>query len=807
MQKIAFIDFWNATPHLETAFELAKLHLDRGDHVSYFFAGHDLIVTQDVNYAPGKNGSNKRLPELVGAQLLKSENFKFHRRCNLPISEVPIYFNFETIDELIKCRYKNFSIGSAVLNNFIDLTKQVDIDIKPYYLQIQDLLKDAISCYEFALEILSSGKINLLYVFNGRFINTAAVAAAAKNLNIEVYFHERGSSKDRYFLEKYNTLNLIEMQKATHSAWSESYSLNPSQAKEIASNFFIDNRKGLEKNWISYAKSQKKNLLPKFSVGKRIVTYFSTCDDEYLAIDGWDWDSCDWKDQYSAVMTLIDLCKANNSIELFIRLHPNLIHKSKRQQEKWNNLAKIKGVNIINADSNIDTYGLIDASDLVITSSSMVGIESVYWGTPAVLLGPSYYSSLGAVHVAKTKDALKSYLQNNKLIANRDASLPFGYFWSTFGTPHIYYQPNNFYVGNFLDVNLAGQNIKNLIIVIFKENILTPTWESFKKNVVSELNADLAVLTINSPLDFNKSEYWTNSKFKFEMSTVNAQLGNDKFHQEDVLIKEFLINKIESEGLDDLYDNFIITNSKYNWVGAHPPIEFLKTDESWVHSSKEGIINQHLVLKSEDLGTLLPTRKMPSKTKISLPFPCIMYSNQRTDIGSILNQKLMTEYEIPVTTNMREFYTAKSNYLLINTHKSWHGIMGTLDTKGGFSPSFLLMDRHFNTLDLNLNTNKISRLKSDDPNDKILMELQKNSYLMMRFIDNNAILFDSLDDSMEAIYKIYNFDRTDNKALWQINGDANKAIGLNSSGHFTSHISEIASPPLVVELLTLTPIL
>jgi hypothetical protein len=794
MQKIAFIDFWNATPHLQTAFELAKLHLDRGDHVSYYFAGHDLIVTQDVNFFSGVKGYKYRLPELVGAQLLKGENFKFHRRCNLKIYETSCNLNFETIDELIKYKYKNFSIGSAVFNTLIDLTKQVDIEIGFHGSRIQALIIDAINCYEFAHHTLSSQNIDVLYVFNGRFINTAAVTAAAQNLNVEVYFHERGSSKDKYFLEKFNTLNLSEMQKATHSTWDESYSLNSSQAKEIASNFFINTRKGLERNWLSYTKSQKKNLLPKFSAKKKIVSYFSTCDDEYLAIDGWDWDSSDWKDQYSGVLTLIDLCKTDKSIELFIRLHPNLVHKSKSQQAKWNNLAKIKEVTIINADSKIDTYGLVEASDLVITSSSTVGIESVYWGTPAVLLGPSYYSSLEAVYIAKTKDVLRCLLKSNSLIANRDASLPYGFFWSTFGTPHLHYKAHDFFDGHFLGVDLKGQKIKNLIVVIL--DVVNPilNWKNFEKNVVSELDADLAILVVNSWPDISKSKYWTNSKFKFEMSTLNQT------QVKDVLIREFLLNKIADEGLDDIYDNLIFTSPKFHWVGPHPPIEFLKKDESWVHAPEEEINNQHLVIKSEDIRTFLSIRNTSITKKVSLPFPCIMYSTQKNNMEDTL-------LNIPAPINLCEFYTAMSNFAVINTENSWGGIFEKIYLKGGFSPSFLLMDRYFNTLDINLNTNKKPRLKYNDSDSAILKEIQSDSCLMMKFVDNDAFLFDSLDDLKEPIYKIFKFNALGNKLIWLKNGESNKAIGLNSSGYFTRNINEIVSPPLVLDLVTLSPII
>jgi hypothetical protein len=348
------------------------------------------------------------------------------------------------------------------------------------------------------------------------------------------------------------------------------------------------------------------------------------------------------------------------------------------------------------------------------------------------------------------------------------------------------------------------KKINNLVITLFNDSNLSLNWKNFEENVLSELNADLAVLLIKSSSIIRKSEYWTNSKFIFDISDIDQTLDNI---QQEALIRDILLKKIKDTGLDKNYDNFIFTSPKYHWVGSHPPVKLLKTGEFWMHAPNEGISDQHTILRSEDLRDYLLSSNISIIDKIIIPFPCIMYLRRNIDINNFSNQEKSDSCDFPGAQNLCEFYTAMSNYSLINTKNSWLNMFERLHLKGGFSPYFLLMDRLFQTLDLELNININNKLNYDASDCSILLATQNTSHLMLKFIDNEAILFDSMDDSQKALYRISKFNTLTNTDFWHLDGRGAKTLGLSSGGNFTKNVGQIVSPPLLVDLLTITPII
>jgi hypothetical protein len=94
MATICSFEFWNITPHLETSFELVKIHFDAGDQCHYFFCGHDLEDRQGILSSPRQikiKMGLARLPECRAASLVESENLFFTPESNrsLPSGRSP----------------------------------------------------------------------------------------------------------------------------------------------------------------------------------------------------------------------------------------------------------------------------------------------------------------------------------------------------------------------------------------------------------------------------------------------------------------------------------------------------------------------------------------------------------------------------------------------------------------------------------------------------------------------------------------------------------------------------------------------
>ncbi len=451
MKKILILEFWNCNPHLETALEIAKRHVDVEDSVSFYFCGHDTLYKEGIAVAPDDCGLFRNLPEVIGAKLINSEKLNFYPRVNLPFVKFPIPERFMSLKELMDLKYETFEVGQAVCSSLVSNFRNSQPDLDENHETIQNMILSAIQVYEFTKIIIEKHNPDTVYLFNGRFCNHRAAMRAALDLGKEVLIHERGASRFHYDVQPFMPHDVLKWQANIRAAWSK-VSADP-ESFDTGARFFTERRDGLEQSWMSFTDHQKKDLLPRIEKNKKIVTYFSSSDDEFVSV-GDMFRFTTWENQYQAVSDLINICTKDQNIQLFVRLHPHLRDKSREDQQRWLALGDIFGVTVVSFDSEIDTYALIERSDIVVTAGSTVGIEAVYWGRPSITLGPSYYSELNVTHYPSSAAELEAMIYSNTLSVERDLTIPYGYYMKTFGEPYKYYVPETLFSGKFLGVDL-----------------------------------------------------------------------------------------------------------------------------------------------------------------------------------------------------------------------------------------------------------------------------------------------------------------------------------------------------------------
>lgn len=471
MKNILFIEFWNCNPHLETALELAKIHLDAGDRVSFYFGGHDAPYKEGVSVAPRDCGLFRKLPEVWGAELIGLSRRDFHGRVKMPIVQFDIPQTFASIEELMALKYDSFEVGLAVVSSLVSNTGNSEPDIEEHLPAIRQMIFSAVQVYELAKSLIRKEEPDLVYIFNGRFCNYRAAMCAARDMERDFLIHERGANRFLYYLKPYMPHDAVRWQEDIVNEWQRCCN-NPG-ARELGDRYFTDRRAGVEQFWVSFTDHQKRGLVPPIDSRKKIVTYFSSTDDEFVSV-GDIFKFSYWKNQLDAVHDLIRICRDDESIQLFIRLHPHLRQKSREDQLRWLALGKIKEVNIVSFDSEVDTYALVDQSDIVVTAGSTVGIEAVYWGKPSITLGPSHYSELGVTLHPRSSNELKALLASDKLPVERERTIPYGYYMSTFGTKFLHYVPETLFKGKFMGVDLHGVTERRLQWLRFKQIATKP---------------------------------------------------------------------------------------------------------------------------------------------------------------------------------------------------------------------------------------------------------------------------------------------------------------------------------------------
>ncbi len=183
---------------------------------------------------------------------------------------------------------------------------------------------------------------------------------------------------------------------------------------------------------------------------------------------------------------------------------------------------------------------------------------------------------------------------------------------------------------------------KTLVIVLGQARADKLTWESFKKHVLDELEADLALCIGESPENNDSNFYWANSKFKWvvpeyddfgegfdqiqldrygkitnwrEVLKVKDQwLGGIKGEESHpgsagllIYFKAKLYDILVKENILEQYDRFVITRSDFIWVVPHPTMERLDPRFIWIPYGEFywGVTDRHVILTKEFLKSYL----------------------------------------------------------------------------------------------------------------------------------------------------------------------------------------------------------
>jgi capsule polysaccharide export protein KpsC/LpsZ len=143
-------------------------------------------------------------------------------------------------------------------------------------------------------------------------------------------------------------------------------------------------------------------------------------------------------------------------IRFYLRLHPYVAQGSPQDLRRFMDLRHPQ-LSVIAPSSTVNSYDLMLASEKVISFGSTIGIESVYWGKPSILLGRTNYEDLNACYVPKTKEEAISMISDPRLPAKSSVcALPYACYIVNQGTPYIYFRPLSLDGGTFLGKRLTA---------------------------------------------------------------------------------------------------------------------------------------------------------------------------------------------------------------------------------------------------------------------------------------------------------------------------------------------------------------
>jgi hypothetical protein len=470
MKILIYMPFAEWIPHLGTDLEIAAKHLDHGDEVHIIQCSGDLpscepnrthskLYCTACRYMRDKGLSIINLP-LQNRHELALNNF--YKCIDLP--------EFRSIEELKSFEIDNVDIGMAVASTLISMTRETNPDFNLFKDYIYKNILMSISIYNAIKYHLKQIEPDVFYLYNGRFATFRPALRAAQFLGVKTFVHERSGVPQKYsFSEDTYPHDMNYQKNKIEKCWND---VRPEfEKEEISKQWFEDRRRGKDQGWYSFTKSQHKKKLPDgFDTSNRNISIYISSEDEFAAIAGWH--NPIYKNQTDAIHSIID-ANIDKDIRFYIRVHPNLRGLDNTQTKELSEL-KSKNLIVVPADSKIDSYELMNASEKVITFGSTMGIESVYWGKPSILAGRSIYEDLGGCYIPKDHEEFIDLINSHLNPLSTLGALKYGYFQSISGISYKYYDPDSLFKGKFKGIDLSySTNTKMKIIIKYLQDLLT----------------------------------------------------------------------------------------------------------------------------------------------------------------------------------------------------------------------------------------------------------------------------------------------------------------------------------------------
>jgi hypothetical protein len=349
---------------------------------------------------------------------------------------------FEDIEQLKAYTYKGSDVGTATASTLTwNFDKNPWFDTKKYQKEIYNTLATSIHIHEQMRSKLQEYKPDVVYVFNGRHFTTRPVLRLCQESGITCYTHERASTFQNYVLRK-NTLphDLSVVQNEIESLWASG-----TEDKENIGSLWYENRRNrVIQSWFVFVTHQTESLLPEgFDEKKRNIVIFNSTMEEQVGMP-WMVNSI-YDDEVDGISRICGSLENDKDAKVYIRLHPNLAGELRNidegnntQIEKIVELAKPgNNIVIIPPTSPVDSYALLDASDIAVVFGSTIGAEATYWGKPSVLAGAgAAYRGLDCTYKPETHREIIDLLRSELKPKPKIEAVKYGYWHSTYGIPY-----------------------------------------------------------------------------------------------------------------------------------------------------------------------------------------------------------------------------------------------------------------------------------------------------------------------------------------------------------------------------------
>jgi len=364
---------------------------------------------------------------IVPSKILKLANtilvFPKFARIFLRIIKYQNMANF--IDSSQTDEYLRKSVHSTVAG----YTGTVEYSIYPNLFKIARTLLSFLVIFKTTNDKLKDTSFCEVFIPNGRIVNSAATAAAVRNLGITTTIIERGARPGKFELFDYSPHSAIERRSHLENTWDKTdWHDRARLARE-----YIELRRDVDPiSGVAWTRNMSLGALPKFDSRKLCVIYTST--ELEFAVFGDCVPLGNFSVQKEAVKALIDALDPDDW-QVIVRRHPYKTKVSKDPERRnWEFLSSYPNVVEIRPDSPVDSYALGQVATLVAHYDSSIGPELIATQkTPVISVGNVFWEDSESQYLINSHSKVESANFGALSVRNIEDIYPWALYMSTFG--------------------------------------------------------------------------------------------------------------------------------------------------------------------------------------------------------------------------------------------------------------------------------------------------------------------------------------------------------------------------------------
>ena len=173
-----------------------------------------------------------------------------------------------------------------------------------------------------------------------------------------------------------------------------------------------------------FARKHKHANLPTPPEGtEKRVSFFLSSQDECESLGP------EWRSPFRDTAEVVrQACLAYSQYYFCVRFHPNQAKILSDITSDYRKLEDLSNLHIFYPHDEVNTYRIVDWSDVVVTFASTVAIEACWSGKAVVQLGPSFFDQLGISYTPETTEEFLQLLGTDLQQWPREAAIQYGHY-------------------------------------------------------------------------------------------------------------------------------------------------------------------------------------------------------------------------------------------------------------------------------------------------------------------------------------------------------------------------------------------